>query len=178
MPPSYPTHYERVVHLRDDRTVFIRPIVPRDAAALSEAIAEADPDTLYRRFLGAPPRVTPRLLARLTTVDYAQRFAVVAGDATGRGVGIARYEAAGEGSAEVAVAVDRAWRRVGLATELITTLARAALDHRIHTFTATYLAQNRPVAALLEHTDAAGRAQISQGIAEAMIALDEEDNDL
>lgn len=157
--------------------MLIRPIVPADAQALAQAITSADAETLYRRFLGAPPRVTPALLAHLTTVDYARRFAVVAGDATGRGVGIARYEPAGEGMADVAVAVDPAWRRVGLATELITTLARAALDHGIHTFTATYLAQNRPVAALLDHTDAAGRTMISQGIAEAAVTLDHSTTD-
>lgn len=153
--------------------MFIRPIVPGDAPALAQAIRSADQETLYRRFLGAPPRVTPALLAHLTTVDYARRFAVVAGDATGRGIGIARYEPDSEGTAEVAVAIDPAWRRVGLATELITTLAQAALDHGVHTFTATYLAQNRPVAALLGHTGAAGRTIISQGIAEALVALDE-----
>jgi hypothetical protein len=63
--------------------VFLRPIVPGDAAALAEAITSADTDTLYRRFLGAAPRVTPALLARLTTVDYTRRFALVAGDAAG-----------------------------------------------------------------------------------------------
>ncbi|RZU53234.1 L-amino acid N-acyltransferase YncA [Krasilnikovia cinnamomea] len=171
-PPGYPAQYERLVHLHDGRTVFIRPIVPGDAAALAEAISSADLDTLHRRFLGAPPRLSSRLLAHLVTVDYARRFAVVAVDTAGRGVGIARYEPAGEGSADVAVAVDPTWRRVGLATELITTLARAALENRIHTFTATFLAQNQPVAALLEHADAAGRAQISQGIADAVVALD------
>jgi RimJ/RimL family protein N-acetyltransferase len=171
-PPGYPVGYERRARLRDGRKVFIRPIVPGDAAALAEAIGSADPDTLYRRFLGVAPRVTPTLLTHLTTVYYARRFAVVAGDAAGRGVGIARYEPAGEGTADIAVAVDPAWRRVGLATELIRTLARAALDHGIHTFSATYLAQNRPVAALLEHTDPAGHPMISQGIAEAVVALD------
>lgn len=50
-----------------------------------------------------------------------------------------------------------------------------ALLPRVHTFTATYLARNRPVAALLEHTDPAGHPMISQGIAEAVVALDEAD---
>jgi RimJ/RimL family protein N-acetyltransferase len=171
-PPGYPARYERWLHLRDGREVFVRPIVPADAPALGAAITSADPETLRRRFLGGSPRITPALLARLTTVDYAHRFAVVAGDAAGRGVAIARYEPAGDGAAEVAVAVDSAWRRVGLATELVALLARAALEHGIHIFTATYLAQNRPVAALLEHTDGAGHPMISQGIAEAVVALD------
>jgi RimJ/RimL family protein N-acetyltransferase len=91
---------------------------------------------------------------------------------TGRGVAIARYESVGEGVAEIAVVVDPAWRRAGLATALIEMLAEAALDRGIHTFSATYLAENRPVAALLAH--AGGRQLIRQGIAEAAIALDRE----
>jgi GNAT superfamily N-acetyltransferase len=171
VPPGYPPGYERWVRLRDGRLVFVRPIVPADAPALAAAIATADPDTLRRRFLGGTPRITPALLARLTTVDYAERFALVAGDTAGHGVAIGRYEPVGPGQAEIAIAVDPAWRRVGLATALVEMLARAAVEHGVHTFTALYLAQNRPVAELLDHVDGAGRKMISQGIAEVAVAL-------
>jgi len=60
----------------------------------------------------------------------------------------------------------------GLATALIEMLAEAGLDRGIHTFSAAYLAQNRPVAALLVR--AGGRQLIRQGIAEAVVALDRE----
>ena len=60
---------------------------------LAEATRTADAGTLYRRFLGSPPHLTPILLARLCTVDYQRRLALVAADAaTGQGVAIARYE--------------------------------------------------------------------------------------
>jgi GNAT superfamily N-acetyltransferase len=150
--------------------VFIRPIVPADAPELGEAIRAADPDTLRRRFLGAPPKVTPRLLEYLTSVDYVQRFALVARDATtGEGAAVARYEGSGDGTAEVAVVVDPARRRVGLATVLVRLLGEAARDRGIHAFSASYLAENRPVTALI--AEAGGTALIKQGIAEALIAL-------
>src|SRR6266498_150627 len=44
------------------------------------AIRTADPETVRRRFLGTPPRLTPSVLTRLTTVDYRQRFTLVAID--------------------------------------------------------------------------------------------------
>jgi len=101
------------------------------------------------------------------------RFALAAADEmTGRGAAIARYESLGDGVAEIAVVVDPGWRRVGLATALIEMLAGATLDCGIHTFSATYLAQNRPVAALLAH--AGGRQLIRQGFAEAVVALNRE----
>ena len=175
VPPGYPREYERRLRLHDGRTVAIRPVVPHDAPALAEAILTADAETLRRRFLGGPPRVTPSLLARLTTLDYARRFALVAAaEHTGRGVAIARYDAIGDGAADVAVAVDPAWRRVGLATTLIELLAQAALDRDIHEFSASYLAENRPVAALLAHAGGSGRQLIREGIAEAAVRLDRE----
>jgi RimJ/RimL family protein N-acetyltransferase len=172
-PPGYPARYERLLRLRDGREAFVRPIIPADAAALAKAIVSADPETLRRRFLGGPPPVTDALLTHLTSIDYARRFALVAGEPSGCGIGIARYEAVDDTVAEVAVAVDPGWRRVGLGTELITILAHAAMEHGIHTFTATYLAQNRPVEALLDHADGTGRTMISLGIAEAAVALNE-----
>jgi acetyltransferase len=68
---------------------------------------------LHGRFHGGTPRLTPALLSHLTRLDYVRRFALVAADAqTRHGVAIARYEALDEGVAEVAVAVDPAWRQI------------------------------------------------------------------
>ena len=68
---------------------------------------------------------------------------------TRHGVAIAQYEPAGDGVAEIAIVVAPAWRRAGLAGVLVQLLAEAAADRGIHTFIASYLAENRPVAALL-----------------------------
>lgn len=172
-PPGYPREYERELRLADGRRIFVRPIVPSDSADLALAFRTADPDTLYRRFLGSPPRVTPALLAHLCTVDYRERFALVAGDPrTGEGIAIIRYERSGDGVAEIAVAVDPAWRRAGLATALVEILAEAALDRGIRTFSALYLAENRPVTALLDLVGGGRRETIRQGFAEAAVALD------
>jgi RimJ/RimL family protein N-acetyltransferase len=172
VPAGYPRDFERRLHLRDGRLVVIRPILPVDAPMLGQAIRAADRDTLRRRFLGGQPSVTPALLAHLTTVDYVRRFALAAADPeTGQGVAIARYEPLDEGVAEVAVVVDPAWRRVGLATALVEMLAAAALDRGIHTFSAVYLAENRPVAALRALAGGPGRSLITQSIAEFAVAL-------
>jgi GNAT superfamily N-acetyltransferase len=171
VPAGYPRDYERDVRLRDGRTATIRPIIPADAPALAEAFRMADVETLRRRFLGAPPALTPARLAHLTTVDYRTRFAIVAASDAGQGIGVARYETTAPGSAEAAVVVDPGWRRVGLATALIEILTDAALGRGIDTFTATYLAENRPVTALVNLAGDAGTRLIRQGIADVAIRL-------
>jgi RimJ/RimL family protein N-acetyltransferase len=173
LPAGYPLEYRRVVTLRDGRRVLIRPILPGDAPALAEAIQSADDDTIRRRYLGGHPQVTPGLLDFLTTVDYASRFALVAVEpASGRGVAIARYEPAEPAdAAEVAIAVAQGWRGAGLATELIRMLARAASERGIHTFTGTYLAENRPVTALIHGVGELADQAVSHGVAKFSVML-------
>ena len=172
LPPGYPQEYWRLVTLRDGRSVLIRPILPSDAPALAEAIQSADADTIYR-YLGGRPRVTPELLDFLTTVDYTSRFALFAVEpASQRGVAIARWEPAGQdGTAQVAIAVTPGWRDVGLAGELLRMLAQAAGERGIHTFTGTYLADNSPVAALINAADEHANRVTSHGIAEFSVPL-------
>ena len=151
----------------------IRPIKPSDAPALADAFETADADTIRRRFLGGHPQVTPELLDYLTTVDYMSRFALVAVEpASQRGVAVARYEPAGQdGAADVAIAVTPGWRDVGLAAELLRMLAQAASERGIHTFTGTYLADNRPVTALINDADMPADQVTSRGIAEFSVPL-------
>jgi len=172
LPRDYPLEYRRIVRLPDGRRVFIRPILPGDAPELAEAIRTADAETIHRRFMGGRPHVTPELMAYLTHVDYIRRLALVAIDPTReRGVAVARYESVGEGVAEVAVAVSPAWRDAGLATELVQLLAQAAIERGIHAFTGTYLAENRPVAALISDAGATADKVTDHGITEFSVQL-------
>jgi len=173
LPPGYPQEYRQLVTLHDGRSVLIRPVLPSDAPALSESIESADADTIRRRFLGRHLRVTPELLDFLTTVDYTSRFALVAVEpASQRGVAIARYEPAEQdGAAEVAIAVTPGWRGIGLASELLHMLAQAASERGIHTFTGMYLADNNPVAALINEAHEPAKRATSRGITEFSVPL-------
>lgn len=150
LPPGYPADLERVVRLRDGRSVLVRPIVPSDAADLAAAVAEADEETLYLRFFTPRPHMGARQLRHLTEVDYRSRLALVALDDDARGIAVARYEGKeGEDSAEVAVVVDPAWRRAGLAALLLGMLAEAAAAAGISRLFALHLTDNAPAAAML-----------------------------
>jgi GNAT superfamily N-acetyltransferase len=175
LPAGYPREYEQRVRLDDGRRVQVRPILPSDATELAEAIRTADPETLRARFLGGPPTVTKPLLDSLTRLDYTGRFALVA-RAGGHGVAVARYIALpadedGRGAAEVAVVVDPAWRKVGLATALVRLLAQRAHECGISSFRALFFSQNRPVVELAH--DVHARVFVAGSASELEIDLDE-----
>lgn len=149
VPPGYPAELERWVQLRDGRSVFVRPVVSDDSAALERALALADMETVYQRFFRAPVRLDAATIDRLTRLDYRSRLALAAFSDDGFGVGIARYEAVEAGVAEVAVVVDREWRHAGLGYHLLELLEDAARQRGVHRLTALYLPDNHAIAGLL-----------------------------
>jgi RimJ/RimL family protein N-acetyltransferase len=171
-PPGYPTELVSDLVLREGRRVHIRPILPEDAPALAEAITNADDETLRSRFLGSSPVMDETMLRHLVEVDYQHRLALVALDSTGRGVGIARYEGSlGDDVAEVAVAVSRAWRRIGLGSGLFMLLAQAALARGITRFRASCLVDNEDVIGLLRASNLPYRSSASKGVVETELEL-------
>jgi GNAT superfamily N-acetyltransferase len=138
-------------------------------AGLVEAIQTADPDTLRARFLDGAPHLNPRLLDSLTQLDYTARFALVA-RARGRGTAVARYASLPpDPDGKVAGVVDPAWRRVGLATMLVTLLAQRAHECGIDTFTAIFSSENRPVAELARDVHAG--VSVADGISQLEFGL-------
>lgn len=149
-PPGYPAELEQTSTLRDGRAVFVRPVIPADALALEREWRDADAETLYQRFFTSRPRLDARRLHAFVHVDYQWRLALVAFAADTRAVGIARYEGApGQEHAEIAIVINPAWRRVGLASTLLRLLAEAARARGLRRLTALYLQDNQAMAALL-----------------------------
>ena len=171
MPPGYPEQYELTLVLGDGRDVTVRPVIPADAAELAEAIAHADPETLRMRFLGGRPPSGTETIRHLVELDYTDRFALAAFGPDGRGVAIARYERDGDAEAEVAVAVDPDWRRVGLATRLVELLAQRARDCGIRSIRASFFAENVDVADLLSAAHLPLRRRSAGGIVDAVVTL-------
>jgi acetyltransferase len=148
LPSGYPRRFEEQATLADGRQVFLRPVVPSDAAELAIELEHADPETLYLRFFRSNLRIDREVLAHLTVLDYDRRFALAAFAESG--VAIARYEGTpGSAVAEVAVAVKPEWRRVGLATLLLLRLKAAARASGIEQLRADFLAENEAAAALI-----------------------------
>ena len=164
-PADYPEHLSGSLELSDGRTVQIRAILPSDAEDLAEAIETADRETLLHRFFTAAPHITNQQIHYLAEVDYRRRLALIARDAEGEGVAVARYECHPDScNAEVAVAVAPEWRGLGIATELLRRLENPARANGFKAFDAVYLPDNDAVARVFEHLDY-DPARIEDGVA-------------
>jgi RimJ/RimL family protein N-acetyltransferase len=125
--------------------VHIRSIEPSDAPALV-ALHESLSDATRRyRFFSLHPHLTSDEVARFTTVDHADREALVVVEDDGTIVGVGRFDRTGDDIGEVAFVVADRLQGKGLGSLLLRQLGQWALDHGIHRFEAEVLAYNRPM---------------------------------
>jgi acetyltransferase len=118
----YPEDLTRRMEL-DGETLTVRPIRPQDAPKLIEAVAASSPIDVRFRFGGAMRTLSPDLAARLSQIDYDRELALVAEDADGRVLAVARMVGDPEGeSAEYALMVRTDRQKHGLGTRLLTDL--------------------------------------------------------
>ena len=135
---------EATFTLTDGGTVTIRPIRPDDKDRLREGLRRLSEDTIRRRFLSAKPRFTSAELRYLPQVDGHDHIALVAVDAAGDLVGVARCVRFADrpDTAEMAIVVGDELQGRGLGRELAHRLADRALSHGIRYFAATMLGEN------------------------------------
>jgi RimJ/RimL family protein N-acetyltransferase len=133
--------------LNDGRQVAIRPIAPDDHGRLRDSHARLSPESRYRRFLASKPELSSADARYLVEVDGSDHFALVAtlpDEPDEPIVAVARYIRLPDdpAAAEFAVVVGDDFQRQGLAGELMTRLAHAAVARGIDRFRATMLADN------------------------------------
>jgi RimJ/RimL family protein N-acetyltransferase len=133
--------------LNDGRKVAIRPIGPDDHERLRASHARLSPESRYRRFLGTKPELTTADARYLVEIDGSDHLALVAtlpGEPDEPIVAVARYIRLPDdpAAAEFAIVVGDDYQRQGLAAELMTRLAHAAVARGVKRFRATMLADN------------------------------------
>jgi GNAT superfamily N-acetyltransferase len=131
--------------------VTIRAIEPYDVDRLRGLFWRLSPESRYYRFLNPVDHPGESCLHHLAEVDHGNRDALVA-TVNDQVVAVARYDrdSLEPRQAEVAVVVEDAWQRRGVATALLRALARVATQRGVEEFTATVAADNRPVATLVQ----------------------------
>lgn len=130
-------------------SVVARPARPSDLRPVGAMLTRLSPTSRHARFFGPVVRFTPRLVRPLVDVDHQRHETLVAlcGDAA---IGMAEYIRlrSRRDEAEVAVVVEDAYQRHGVATFLFDGLRRLARDRGIAVFVASVQGDNRAALAL------------------------------
>ena len=161
-----------MITLRDGSPVLIRQIRAADTQLVADIFGRLSDTSRWLQFLGKK-ELSPAELRYLTEVDHHDHEALAALDqASGRGVGVARYiRLTGRPqTAEVAVTVVDGWQGRGLGTELLTQLSGRARQEGIRRFIAVASADNAAAAGLLR-TAGAEIVRCGHGTAEYEITL-------
>lgn len=138
---------------RGGQRVHLRPICPRDEAALAEMLIGLSPLARRRRFHGAVNALPAARLHDMACADGHRQIALVAlaeHEAGLRLVADARCVTdASDSAAEFALVVAEGWRGLGIARRCLALLRRAAAAQGLHWLYGHVLADNLPMLALM-----------------------------
>jgi acetyltransferase len=165
--------FDRTLTLPGGDRVRVRPIRPDDERRLAELYDRSSYQTRYQRFFTVMRGLPSDTAHFLANVDYERRFALVVEDlsaTTTSLIGVARYEPAEAGIAEVAFVVEDRWQHKGLGSLLITELFRAAAENGITRFRAWVLADNHRMLGLLARHAQVLERTIDQGVVGLLLA--------
>ena len=161
------------LELRDGERIGVRPIRLADGDQLAALHARLSPDSIYLRYFGVKPALSPSEILRFTGISEEWRFALVGVRSTGQLVGVARYEGqAGRTDAEVALIVDDALRHLGLGSRLLQRLVDVAVVSGMTSLTAVVLASNMPMLHLLQTLHLPSTSTRDSGSIEVRLQLD------
>ena len=162
--------------LPDGTQIQIRPIEPGDKTRLSIALGRLSQQSIYRRFLGAKPKLSSAELRYLTEIDGRNHIALVAflADDPESIVAVARCVRLPEApdTADFAIVVGDPLQGRGLGSLLARELATAARSAGIRRFSATMAGENVAVRRLIAHfTQTLERDEIAGGVREVVVKL-------
>jgi acyl-CoA hydrolase/RimJ/RimL family protein N-acetyltransferase len=150
---AYPVHEERIVTLKNDLKIMLRPARAGDAGRLQALFHRLSPDDVYTRFFRHVRSLTYRELQTLCNVNHETEVAFLA--VTGpreneEVVGSACYFLNPTTNlAEVAFMVSPEWQGAGLGTALQARLLEYAVSRGVRGFVADILPRNASMLRLI-----------------------------
>jgi RimJ/RimL family protein N-acetyltransferase len=173
-----PRNYYAQETLKDSTPVTIRAIRKDDKESIHNAFRALDREAVYRRFFAPKPDLTDPELEQVTDVDFSQVVALVATVSRADGeevvIGDGRYVANNGGKperAELGFLIAEPYRGRGIATLLLSHLARIAHHAGLSAFEADVLAYNAPMLAVFEHSGLPISRRRERNIIHVLISL-------
>jgi acetyltransferase len=122
----YPAELEEEIIVAGGIRVPVRPMRPEDVDLEVRFFDGLSERSRYQRFMQYLPKLSPRMLARFTQLDYDRELALVALHG-GEFIAVGRYAPNSDGeTAEFALTVADAWQGKGLGRALLERLCTAA----------------------------------------------------
>ena len=148
-----PSDLSSSCRLADGTSCLLRPVLPRDGAALARFVAGLSRASRDARFPGAET-LSDAQVAELTEVDFEHHvgYVVTVPEPGGeRIIGEARFMVDGSsGSADIALVVADAWHRRHIATHALLAMAKAASRRGLRWLRADVACDNQPMLSLLQ----------------------------
>jgi acetyltransferase len=135
---GYPSQYETRLTLKNEREVFLRPILQTDEQLLVDLFNKISPQSLYMRFLRQLHALPEGMLHHFTRINYDSEFALVAvikEDGNDAIVAVARYAYDPQDNiTDLAVAVRDDWQHFGLGKTILEKIVTIGKEHGISRF--------------------------------------------
>lgn len=150
---AYPVQYIKAVQLRDGTLVQLRPIHPIDGDSAVEFKKKVSKKSIHDRFLGYNPKISPKLVKRLTEIDYEDEMAIVAEIQTPTKkelIAVARIAPEDDHNVEFAIIIADNWQGKGLGSILTDTMIEVAKDLGFRKIYALVFNKNKQMLRLLE----------------------------
>ena len=147
--------YSATETLPNGRRIEIRALRPDDRDRLTDAVDDASPQSLYRRFFGAKRFFTEeeiRFFVNVDFIDHVALVAVVEEDGHPAIAGGARYVLTAPGTAEVAFMVVDTFQGHGIGAALMRHLALIARAAGLRELTAEVLTSNSAMLKVFERS--------------------------
>jgi acyl-CoA hydrolase/GNAT superfamily N-acetyltransferase len=172
---AYPSEEERMVALRDGRSVLVRPARTGDASLLQDLFYRMPPGDVFTRFfrhLTSLPLSTAEHMTSVSFEDEVTLLAVEGDWGSERVVGtVSYYRDPTTGRADVAFMVDPEWKGLGLGTALRDVVVDVARRRGVVALTADVLSENAAMLRLFRTSGLDVEMHTSQGVAEVVMHL-------
>lgn len=150
---NYPSQYEAWLTLKNQKKIFIRPIVPADEEMVVAFFGKLSPQSVYLRFLNKIRALPQAMLYRFTHIDYSSEFALI-GIVNEAGkdaiVAIARYAYSPEDNVtDLAVAVRDDWQSLGIGKALLKKVVDIGKENGIYRFEGMIHPENKTIMRIL-----------------------------
>lgn len=150
---SYPVKYIKPVQIEDGTFVQLRPIHPIDGTKAEEFRSTLSAESIYARFLGYIPRISEKLVKRLTEIDYSKEMAIigeVSHEMEKEIIAVARIASDENKSAEFAIIISDDWHGKNLGSILTKYMIEIAEDMGFESIYALLFSRNLNMKKILE----------------------------